>query len=72
MIRTRSAATLWQGASCSWSAWAERAHVHFDAGSHRLMAAVSNESVPEVGENINVRIRGERIHLFGADGRSHH
>jgi ABC-type sugar transport system ATPase subunit len=47
-------------------------HVHFDAGSHRLMAVVSNETVPEVGENINVRVRGERIHLFGADGRSHH
>ena len=47
-------------------------HVHFDAGSHRLMAAVSNESVPEVGENISVRVRGERIHLFGADGRSYH
>ena len=47
-------------------------HVHFDAGAHRLMAVVSNETVPEVGENINVRVRGERLHLFGADGRSHH
>ena len=46
-------------------------HVHFDAGPHRLMAAVSNDSVPEVGEHIRVRIRAERIHLFGADGRSH-
>ena len=47
-------------------------HVHFDAGAHRLMAVVSNETVPDVGESINVRVRGERIHLFGADGRSHH
>jgi multiple sugar transport system ATP-binding protein len=46
-------------------------HVHFDAGPHRLMAAVANESVPEVGEDIRVRARAERLHLFGADGRSH-
>jgi multiple sugar transport system ATP-binding protein len=46
-------------------------HVHFDAGPHRLMAALSNDSVPEVGEEIRVRIRAERVHLFGADGRSH-
>ena len=46
-------------------------HVHFDAGPHRLMAAVSNDSVPEVGEDIRVRVRAERVHLFGADGRSH-
>ncbi len=46
-------------------------HVHFDAGPHRLMAAVANDSVPEVGEEIRVRARAERVHLFGADGRSH-
>jgi multiple sugar transport system ATP-binding protein len=46
-------------------------HVHFDAGPHRLMAALSNDSVPEVGEEIRVRIRADRVHLFGADGRSH-
>jgi multiple sugar transport system ATP-binding protein len=46
-------------------------HVPFDAGPHRLMAALSNDSVPEVGEEIRVRIRAERVHLFGADGRSH-
>ena len=47
-------------------------HLHFAAGPHRLMAAVANESVPEVGEEIRVRARAERLHLFGADGRSHH
>ncbi len=46
-------------------------HVHFDAGPHRLMVAVANDSVPEVGEEIRVRARAERVHLFGADGRSH-
>ncbi len=46
-------------------------HVHFDAGSHRLMAAIAHDSVPDIGEAITVRIRAERIHLFGADGRSY-
>ncbi|HJU69028.1 MAG TPA: sn-glycerol-3-phosphate ABC transporter ATP-binding protein UgpC [Gemmatimonadaceae bacterium] len=46
-------------------------HVHFDAGPHRLMAVVANDSVPDVGEEIRVRARAERLHLFGADGRSH-
>src|SRR5687767_7477646 len=45
-------------------------HVHFDAGPHRLMAAVSNESLPDVGDDITLHIRTERVHLFGADGRS--
>ena len=46
-------------------------HVHFDAGPHRLMAVVGNESVAEVGEEIRVRARAERLHLFGTDGRSY-
>ena len=46
-------------------------HVHFDAGPHRLMAVVGNESVPEVGEEIRVRARAERLHVFGTDGRSY-
>jgi len=46
-------------------------HVHFDAGPHRLMAVVGNESVPEVGEDIRVRARAERLHVFGTDGRSY-
>ena len=45
-------------------------HVHVDAGPHRLMAAVSNESLPDVGDDITLHIRTERVHLFGADGRS--
>ena len=46
-------------------------HVHFDAGPHRLMATVSNDVVPEVAEDITLRVRTERVHLFAADGRSH-
>jgi multiple sugar transport system ATP-binding protein len=46
-------------------------HIHFDAGPHRLMATVSNDVVPEVAEDITLRIRTERVHLFAADGRSH-
>ena len=45
-------------------------HVHFDAGPHRLMAAVSNDSLPHIGEGIAVRVRPDRVHLFAADGRA--
>jgi multiple sugar transport system ATP-binding protein len=45
-------------------------HVHFDAGPHRLLASVSNDPVPNVGEGITVRVPAERVHLFGADGRA--
>ena len=45
-------------------------HVHFDVGPHRLMASVSNDSLPDVGETITVRVPAERVHLFSADGRA--
>jgi multiple sugar transport system ATP-binding protein len=45
-------------------------NVHFDVGPHRMMASLSNDAVPIVGERIRVRLRMERIHLFGMDGRS--
>jgi ABC-type sugar transport system ATPase subunit len=45
-------------------------HVHFDAGAHRLLASVTSETLPEVGQTITVRVPSERVHLFGADGRS--
>ena len=47
-------------------------HVHFDVeGSvSRLMASVSNDRLPEVGETITVRVPPERVHLFGADGKA--
>ncbi len=45
-------------------------HLHFEVGPHRLMASVSNESLPHVGDAITVRVPAERVHLFGADGRA--
>jgi ABC-type sugar transport system ATPase subunit len=45
-------------------------HVHFEVGPHRMMVSVSTESLPEVGESINVRVPAERVHLFAADGRT--
>ncbi|HUQ48656.1 MAG TPA: sn-glycerol-3-phosphate ABC transporter ATP-binding protein UgpC [Gemmatimonadaceae bacterium] len=44
-------------------------HIHFDAGPHRLLAAVTNERLPEVGDAINVRLNSERVHLFVDDRR---
>ncbi len=44
-------------------------HVHFDVGPHRLLASVSGESVPEVGDVVDVQVLPARVHLFGADGR---
>ncbi len=44
-------------------------HIHFDAGPHRLLAAVSNDRLPEVGDAISVRLHSERIHLFVGDRR---
>ena len=43
-------------------------HVHFDAGANRLMAAVSQETLPAVGESIEVHVPPARVHLFGPDG----
>ena len=47
-------------------------HVHFDVegGGNRMMASVSNDRLPAVGETIRVRVPPERVHLFGADGRA--
>jgi ABC-type sugar transport system ATPase subunit len=47
-------------------------HVHFDVegGSNRMMASVSNDRLPEVGETITVRVPPERVHLFGSDGKN--
>ena len=44
-------------------------HIHFDAGPHRMLASVSNERLPEVGDVITVRPRGERVHLFAGEQR---
>jgi len=47
-------------------------HVHFDVGSrpHRLMASVTNDRLPDVGETIAVHVPPQHVHLFGADGQA--
>ncbi|HLA14028.1 MAG TPA: sn-glycerol-3-phosphate ABC transporter ATP-binding protein UgpC [Gemmatimonadaceae bacterium] len=45
-------------------------HIHSDVGPHRLMASVSNDRLPDVGDTISLRVRAERAHLFGGDGRA--
>jgi multiple sugar transport system ATP-binding protein len=43
-------------------------HVHFELGKNRLMASLSSDSLPDVGESITVRVPAERVHLFGESG----
>ena len=45
-------------------------HVHVDVGPHRLLAAVAADHLPDVGEDVAVRVPGDRAHLFGVDGRA--
>jgi ABC-type sugar transport system ATPase subunit len=47
-------------------------HVHFDVagGTNRMMASVGNDSLPEVGETITVRVPPERVHVFDSDGKT--
>jgi multiple sugar transport system ATP-binding protein len=45
-------------------------HVHFDVGQRRLIASLSNDPVPSVGDGITLRVPADRVHLFGADGRA--
>ncbi|MDB4877971.1 MAG: transporter related protein [Gemmatimonadetes bacterium] len=44
-------------------------HVHLDVGPNRLMAAVSQEQLPAVGERIEVYVPSARVHLFDAGGK---
>ena len=45
-------------------------HVHFDVagGRARMVASVSNESLPDIGDTITVRLKAGQMHLFAADG----
>ena len=47
-------------------------HIHFDLqeSGTRMMASVTNDRLPEIGEAITVRVPSERVHLFGADGKA--
>ena len=45
-------------------------HVHFDVeeGATRMMASVTNDRIPDVGDRIRVTIPSDQVHLFEADG----
>ncbi|MEO8335417.1 MAG: sn-glycerol-3-phosphate ABC transporter ATP-binding protein UgpC [bacterium] len=45
-------------------------HVHFDVGASRLLASVSGDRLPVLGESITVRVPAARTHLFVGDGRT--
>ncbi len=45
-------------------------HVHFEVGGRRLLATVSGDAIPAIGENVGVRVRSDRVHLFDAAGRA--
>lgn len=45
-------------------------HVHCEVGPHRLMASVSTEHLPEVGDLVDLQVPSARVHLFGEDGRT--
>ncbi len=45
-------------------------HVHVDVGPHRLLATITDEALPEVGESVALRVRTERVHLFSQNGRA--
>ena len=44
-------------------------HLHFDVGVHRLLAVVTEEEVPAIGDTIIVQVPPSRVHLFASDGR---
>jgi multiple sugar transport system ATP-binding protein len=45
-------------------------HVHVALGPHRLIASVSTEQLPEVGDQVELDASGARLHLFNRDGQS--
>ena len=45
-------------------------HIHVAVGPHRLMASVSIEPLPAIGDLVELHVHGARLHLFGQDGVS--
>jgi ABC-type sugar transport system ATPase subunit len=45
-------------------------HVHFNVGPHRMLASVTEESLPAIGDDISVRVPPERIYLFDDAGQA--
>jgi hypothetical protein len=35
-----------------------------------MMASVSNDRLPNVGDTVTVQVRSDQVHLFAADGRA--
>ena len=67
-----SAATATDGAMLGRVVLVERlggtSHVHLDAGASRLVASVSGDELPEVDDEVAVRLREDRLHLFDERG----
>ncbi|MEO5814289.1 MAG: sn-glycerol-3-phosphate ABC transporter ATP-binding protein UgpC [Gemmatimonadaceae bacterium] len=45
-------------------------HIHFDVGASRLLASVSGDELPVVGQVITVQVPAARTHLFAGDGQT--
>jgi multiple sugar transport system ATP-binding protein len=45
-------------------------HIHLDLGLNRVIASLAGDALPEVGQEISVRVPAEHVHLFDADGRA--
>jgi ABC-type sugar transport system ATPase subunit len=43
-------------------------HVHVDVGPHRLVAAVTGDALPDVGDSVAVELSADRVHLFDTRG----
>jgi len=46
------------------------AHLHLDAGPHRLIAVVAGADAPAAGSPVHVRLDAARAHLFDASGKA--
>jgi ABC-type sugar transport system ATPase subunit len=47
-------------------------HVHVDVGPHRLVASVTGDALPDVGDAVALELPADRVHRFDADGRAVH
>jgi ABC-type sugar transport system ATPase subunit len=45
-------------------------HIHVAVGPHRLVASVTTDQLPAVGEMVELRFARARVHLFAKDGGS--
>ncbi len=45
-------------------------HIHVAVGRHRLIASVTMDQLPAVGDLVDLHVPRARMHFFGSDGRS--